>query len=168
MCLSLSVTRPGYGFTQQNRGSPVTTSSSPHPSVSTSIPPSLHDHLLASLQEWERGKSHCSHNSRQSQRAREWRWTHNSTPLRETFTVHQPVCVCVGTASESCQTDRVLKLGQEKRCSICCLARVNIMARWPRSCTETLLCHWERRRHTAARSSNRVVKLLCLESLLLP
>lgn len=47
----------------------------------------------------------------------------------------------IGITSQACQADGVLKLGQEERCSICCLARVNIMACWPRSCTETLFCH---------------------------
>lgn len=64
----------------------------------------------------------------------------------EAFTVQQSVCV--GKASRACQTDGVLKLGQEERCSICCLARVNIMVRWPSSCTVALLCHRERQTHT--------------------
>lgn len=49
-----------------------------------------------------------------------------------------------------------LNWGREERCCIRCLARVNIMARWPRSCAETLLCRRERQRlsgHTAAQSS---------------
>lgn len=36
----------------------------------------------------------------------------------ETFTVHRRV----GMASQPCQTDGVLELGQEERCSIHCLA----------------------------------------------
>lgn len=146
--LSLSVTRPGYNFTQQNRGAPVS-NNSPSPSLSLFPCPSIHTPPSVTTCQ-PHYKSEKEERAAGSEVERDFRLTLeaaacNTYSSGETFTVHQPVRV--GRASQACQTDGVLKLGQEERCSICCLARVNTMARWPGS-TETLLCHSEWGRDT--------------------
>lgn len=154
ICLSLSVTRPGLSFTQQNRV----------PSVSTSTPPPMaacHPHYYSERKRkeplngrrWKREK-------RGTQAAAEHSWW--------TFTVHRPVCVCtcvcVGMTSQACQADGVPKVGQEERCSICCLARVNIMAHWPTSCRHCALSHRDAKTRSTRRSSRFAVRVICSDS----
>lgn len=126
ICFSLSVTRQGFSFTQQNRVPSVSTY---NPSFMTAC----HPHYYSEKEERA--------TQRQTVKKREGRHALKATAHYSwgTFTVHQSVCV--GMTSQACQSDGVLKLGQEERCSSCCQARVNIMVHWPRSCTDALLCH---------------------------
>ena len=74
------------------------------------------------------------------------------------------VCVVLARLQQACQTDGVLKLGQEENRSICCtLARVNIMARWPMELylrTSALSQRDTLCKHTAAILLQRVVEQL--------
>lgn len=127
---------------------------------------STHGCLSSSLLQWEEEERATQ---RQTVKKREERHTSSSRTLM--MDLYCPpacvcvcTCVCVGMTSQACQADGVPKVGQEERCSICCLARVNIMAHWPTSCRHCALSHRDAKTRSTRRSSRFAVRVICSDS----
>lgn len=128
--------------------------------------PLLHPWLLVILITTVRGrgKSHSTADGEKERREahKQQQNTHDGPLLSTGLCVC--TCLCVGMTSQACQADGVPKVGQEERCSICCLARVNIMAHWPTSCRHCALSHRDAKTRSTRRSSRFAVRVICSDS----
>lgn len=128
---------------------------------------STHGCLSSSLLQWEeeeRATQRQTVKKREERHTKQQQNTHDGPLLSTGLCVCVRACVCVGMTSQACQADGVPKVGQEERCSICCLARVNIMAHWPTSCRHCALSQRDAKTRSTHRSLRFTVRVICSDS----